>query len=515
MGGGGISKLFRRKVCCLLVLKLDFFYTFVKITINDYNTMKTRINKTSYLIAASIPSLLSATLTAGNNVSKTPNVVYIIADDLGYGDLSCYGQEKFNTPNIDKLAQEGKRFTQCYSGTTVSAPSRASLITGLHTGHTPIRGNKELMPEGQFALPANIPSLISVFKNAGYVTGAFGKWGLGSPGSTGDPNNQGIDDFFGFNCQLLAHNYYADHLWENDKRIALPENDNGAFGTYTQDLIHDKALDFIHKNKDENFFLFLPYILPHAELIVPEDSIIQKFRGMYPEKPYKGVDAGSTFRKGGYCSQTHPRATFAAMVYRLDVYVGQVVAKLKEEGLYDNTMIVFCSDNGPHQEGGADPEFFNGNGIYRGYKRDLYEGGIRVPFIASWPGKIEAGTESDLMCSFWDMMPTFSDILKVKVPAGDGVTILPTLIGKGRQKQHDYLYFEFQEAGGRQAVRQGNWKLIRLNVRKGANSIYELYNLAADPQEKYNVASAHPKQLEKLTQLMLSAHCEDENWPLY
>ena len=477
--------------------------------------MKNVLLASSYAAGLFFPLIAHAANPAVKADAKRPNVIYIIADDLGYGDLSCYGQEKFSTPNIDQLAQEGMRFTQCYSGTTVSAPSRASLITGLHSGHTPIRGNKELAPEGQFALPAGIPSLISVFKNAGYTTGTFGKWGLGSPGSTGDPNNQGVDEFYGFNCQLLAHNYYADHLWENDKRIELPENDNGAYGTYTQDLIHDKALEFIDKNKSDNFFLFLPYILPHAELIVPEDSIIRKFRGVYPEKPHKGLDSGPNFRKGGYCSQNFPRATFAAMVYRLDVYVGQIVQKLKDQGLYDNTLIVFCSDNGPHREGGADPMFFNGNGIYRGYKRDLYEGGIRVPFIASWPGRIAAGTETDLMCSFWDMMPTFSDVIKKKSKGGDGVSILPTLTGKGRQRLHDHLYFEFHEGGGKQALRKDNWKLIRLQVKQGENSIYELYNLSADPQEKHNVAAKHPERVASMKKTMLAEHTPDANWPLY
>lgn len=445
--------------------------------------------------------------------TPTPNVVFIIADDLGYGDLGCYGQNKFPTPNIDKLAQEGLRFTQCYSGTTVSAPSRSCLISGLHSGHTPIRGNKEVEPEGQMSLPANMYSLFSLFKNAGYATGAFGKWGLGAPGTVGDPNNQGIDDFFGYNCQLLAHNYYADHLWENDKRIELPGNYNGGFGVYTQDLIQEKALKFLDNNKDKSFFLFLPYVLPHAELIVPEDSIIQKFRGMYPEKPFKGVDAGPMFRKGGYCSQKEPHATFAAMIYRLDVYVGQVVGKLKELGLYDNTIIVFTSDNGPHREGGADPDFFNSNGGFRGYKRDLYEGGIRVPFIAVCPGMIRPG-ETDFMCSFWDMMPTFAKMTDEKVKTTDGVSLMPLLTGKGKQKAHDYLYFEFQELGGRQAVRKGDWKLVRLNASKGDDAKLELYNLAVDPAEKNNVAVENQGVVEELLAIMTKAHVYDPNWPL-
>lgn len=444
---------------------------------------------------------------------KVPNVVFIIADDLGYGDLSCYGQEKFRTPNIDRLALEGMRFTQCYSGTTVSAPSRASLITGLHSGHTPIRGNKEVEPEGQMSLPADIPSIFTIFKNAGYVTGAFGKWGLGAPGAVGDPNKQGIDDFFGYNCQLLAHNYYADHLWENDKRIELKDNYDGGFGTYTQDLIQDKALEFVDKNKDKPFFLFLPYVLPHAELIVPEDSIIQKFRGKFTETPHKGCDSGPAFRKGGYCSQKEPRATFAAMVYRLDVYVGQVVAKLKENGLYDNTIIVFTSDNGPHREGGADPDFFNSNGVFRGYKRDVYEGGIRVPFIAVWKDGIKEG-QTDFMCSFWDMLPTFTQLTGNKVKETDGVSLMPLLTGKGKQKEHGHFYFEFHEGGGRQAVRKGDWKLVRLKASHGDQSVLELYNLAADASENYNLAAERPEKVKELFDLMQQEHVYDPNWPL-
>lgn len=442
-----------------------------------------------------------------------PNVVFILADDLGYGDLSCFGQEKFQTPNIDRLALNGMRFTQCYSGTTVSAPSRSALITGLHTGHTPVRGNKETKPEGQFPLPENTQTIFKFFQNQGYNTGAYGKWGLGHIGSTGDPNKMGIDDFFGYSCQLLAHNYYPDHLWENEKRIELDDNKNKGTGTYSQDLIHEKALGFLDRQKqDEPFFLYYPAILPHAELIVPEDSIIRKFRGKYPETPYRGDDRG--MRQGEYCSQVYPRATFASMIYRLDVMVGQLVEKLKEKGLYDNTIIVFTSDNGPHQEGGADPEFFNSNGMFRGHKRDLYEGGIRVPMIVSWPGRVEAGTENNFMCSFWDMMPTFKEIVtgkpvKEKI---DGLSIYPTLTGKKGQKEHDYMYFEFQELGGRQAARKGNWKLLHMNIRNKPR--YELYNLASDPQEKHNLINEYPQIAEELKAIMLEAHVEDPNWPL-
>lgn len=451
---------------------------------------------------------------------KKPNVVFILADDLGYGDLSCYGQEKFETPNIDKLAQNGMRFTQCYSGTTVSAPSRSCLMTGTHSGHTAIRGNKELNPEGQFPLPADSHTIFHTFKEAGYTTAAFGKWGLGFIGSTGDPNKQGVDHFYGYNCQLLAHSYYPDHLWDNDKRVDLKDNvlevPYGK-GTYSQDLIHSKALEFLDKQKeDEPFFLFYPTIIPHAELIVPEDSIIKKFRGKYPEKPYKGTEPGSpAFRKGGYCSQFYPHATFAAMIYRLDVYVGQLVQKLKEKGIYDNTIIIFCSDNGPHMEGGADPDFFNSNGMWRGYKRDLYEGGIRVPMIIAWPGHVQPSTETDFMCSFWDVMPTFEEILnpKANLKKRDGISILPLLESRKGQKEHEYLYFEFQELNGRQAVRKGAWKLVHMNIR-GEKPYYELYNLASDPSERHNVLNENPEIVAELKTIMEEAHIEDANWPL-
>ena len=472
--------------------------------------------KDKLIFAGVITSAFSPNLVAKD---VKPNVVFIIADDLGYGDLSSYGQEKFTTPNIDKVASHGIRLTQTYSGTTVSAPSRSSLITGLHSGHTSIRGNREIDPEGQFPIPANTNTIFKMFKEAGYNTGAFGKWGLGFPGSEGDPNRQFIDEFYGYNCQMLAHNYYPSHLWHNDKKIELPENSDGALVTYSQDLIQEETLKFIeNQNSNKPFFLFVPNVLPHAELLVPEDSIIQKFRGKFPETPYKGVDKGHPdFRKGPYCSQEHPRATFAAMVTRFDMYVGQIVQKLKDEGLYDNTLIIITSDNGPHREGGADPDFFNSNSIYRGYKRDLYEGGIRIPFIASWKGMIEPGTSSDFMAAFWDLMPTLAEVAKSKDKsffAGDGISILPTLTNKGKQKVHDYLYFEFQELGGRQAVRKGNWKLIRQNIRKDGG-YYELYNIAFDPSEKWNRIEEEPAIFKDLKSIMEQAHVDDPNWPLY
>lgn len=320
---------------------------------------------------------------------------------------------------------------------------------------------------------------------------------------------------------MLAHSYYPDHLWDNDKRVELKDNTldvQYGKGTYSQDLIHSKALDFLDRmgKSGESFCMWYPTIIPHAELIVPEDSIIKKFRGKYPEKPFHGTEPGNpAFRKGGYCSQFYPHATFAAMVYRLDVYVGQIVQKLKEMGVYDNTIIIFASDNGPHMEGGADPDFFNSNGIWRGYKRDLYEGGIRVPMIISWPGRVQPSTQTDFMCSFWDVMPTFREILnpKAKNQQMDGVSLLPLLENRKGQKEHEYLYFEFQEMNGRQAVRKGPWKLVHMNVR-GKNPYYELYNLNSDPSERHNMLNQYPEKVTELKAIMQSSHIRNPNFPL-
>lgn len=458
---------------------------------------------------------LSLAAISGLQAQQKPNVVFILADDLGYGDLGCFGQKKFDTPHIDRLALNGMRCTQTYAGCTVSAPSRSSLLTGLHTGHTPIRGNREMQPEGQFPLPKNTYTLFHLFKDAGYTTGAFGKWGLGQPGSTGDPNNQGVDEFFGYNCQLLAHNYYPSHLWHNQQKIEFLDNDHGQFGTYSQDLIQEYALKFIENNKNNPFFLYVPMVLPHAELLVPEDSLIQQFRAKFPDTPHKGVDDGPGFRKGGYASQEHPRAAYAAMVARLDAHVGQIIEKLKEQGIYDNTLIVFTSDNGPHREGGNDPDFFNSNGMYRGYKRDLYEGGIRVPTVVSWENRIPAGAETHFAFAFWDYLPTFSEILDKNAPENiDGISVLPTLLAKGEQKQRDYFYFEFLEMGGRQVVIRDNWKLLHLNIRS-QKPVYELYNIASDPSEKHNVISLYPEKADELKKIMKSARVEDGNWKLF
>ena len=477
-----------------------------------------------------------ALLTAGGALAgcaqkqeaPRPNVVFILADDLGWGDLGCYGQQLIETPNIDALARAGVRFTQCYSGTAVSAPSRSCLLTGTHSGHTAIRGNlpakgRPGIPEGQQELPAGSRTIFHDFREAGYRTGAFGKWGLGYITTEGNPAAQGVDEFFGYNCQTLAHSYYPDHLWENDTKILLednvPEIPYGQ-GTYSADLIHQKSLEFMEKAVADGkpFFMWYPTTIPHAELIVPEDEIIQKYRAKFPEEtPWAGQDQGHPrFRIGGYGSCAEPHATFAAMVTRLDKYVGELVAKLKELGVYDNTIILFASDNGPHQEGGADPDFFNSNGPWRGYKRDLYEGGVRVPMIVSWPGHIAPGTDSDFMCTFWDMMPTFRTVLdhNAQVADMDGISLLPLLEGRPKdQTEHDFLYFEFAERNS-QAARIGPWKLVRLGINSESDH-YELYNLDEDPAEEHDVIADHPDQVEALKAVLAREHVPNHIFPLF
>lgn len=450
--------------------------------------------------------LLMSNLIFPAQAQTKPNIIYILADDLGYGDLSCYGQRKFKTPNIDRLAQEGMRFTNHYSGSPVCAPSRSALMTGLHTGHTPVRGNKEVRPEGQWPLPSTSYTLFEMVKSAGYVTGAFGKWGLGYPGSEGDPNNQGVDSFYGYNCQRLAHNYFPEYLRDNQKKVILDGNTDTLKGDYAPEKIHQKAMQFLIDNKDTTFFLYYPMVIPHAELVAPE-LYMAKYTGKFlPEKSFKGVDQGDQFRKGPYGSQAEGHAAFAAMINLLDDQVGEIISKIQELGIDENTLIIFSSDNGPHQEGGADPEFFDSNGILRGFKRDLYEGGMRVPMIARWKGRIKPGTVSNHISAFWDVMPTVADLLEIKIKDKiDGISFLPTLMGKTRdQKQHDYLYWEFHELNGRLALRKGDWKLVQYNVSKSPAGSFELYNLKNDPAENTDLALKHPDKVAALKKIMLS-----------
>ncbi|HET8737888.1 MAG TPA: arylsulfatase [Pricia sp.] len=453
----------------------------------------------------------TASQQATDSTAK-PNIIYILADDLGYGDLSCYGQQKFNTPNIDSLAAQGMLFTQHYSGSTVCAPSRSALMTGMHTGHTVVRGNKEIQPEGQYPIPDGTYTLAEVLKKAGYATGAFGKWGLGYPGSEGNPLNQGFDTFYGYNCQRMGHNYYPYHLWSNNDSIVLSENAMGDRGVYAPNLIHQQTLAFIDENKDRPFFLYVPSIIPHAELAAPE-TFMAEHRGEYPpEKAYDGVDAGPDFNLGPYRSQKETHAAFGAMIDLLDTQVGEIVRRIDSLGLTDKTIIVFTSDNGPHQEGGADPEYFNSNGPLKGFKRDLYEGGIRVPMIVKWPGKIKPGSETGHISAFWDVMPTFSKIAGVEIPDNiDGISFLPTLLGEDeKQNDHEYLYWEFHEKGGRQAVRKGKWKAVKYQVFEKPEAPLELYNLEKDIGEANNVAASHPEVVAEMQKIIDTARTPSE-----
>lgn len=446
------------------------------------------------------------------SATPRPNIVYILADDMGYGDLSCYGQKRFKTPNLDRMAREGMLFTQHYAGCTVCAPSRCSLMTGLTTGHTAIRGNKGWKPEGDWPMPAASFTVAEMLKSVGYTTGCFGKWGLGFIGTEGDPNNQGFDQFYGFNSQTLAHNYFPDHLWENQTKIVLARNSGDKFEEYAPELIHKHALQFIENNRARPFFLYYASTIPHAELMLPEKNM-KEFRGKFlPEKSYKGHDPGQKgFREGPYGSQPEVHAAFAAMVTLLDKQVGELLEKLKELGLDKNTIVIFSSDNGPHIEGGADPEYFDSNGPLRGYKRDLYEGGIREPMIVRWPGSVPADTKSDHVSAFWDVMPTLAAITGAKTPANiDGISFLPTLLAQKDQLKHEYMYWEFHELGGRQAVRKGNWKLVRYQVLDAIKTTTELYDLSSDLGENTNVAAEHPEIVSELSEIMKEARKPSE-----
>ncbi|MDR1865448.1 MAG: arylsulfatase [Bacteroidales bacterium] len=462
-----------------------------------WNNGKIKIQTISPLVAAGMYSLTVVAHQPSGRRDR-PNIIFILADDLGYGDLGCYGQQHVKTPHIDRLAREGMRFTQHYAGCTVSAPSRSSLVTGLHTGHTPIRGNKGAFG-GDYPLPAESHTIGEMLKSAGYATGCFGKWGLGAPATEGAPHRQGFDAFFGFNSQRLAHNYYPYYLWNGQDTVWLDGNKGKGKGQYAQDLIHQHATDFIRMHRNEPFFACLTYIIPHAELVNPDDSIAALYRGKFPETPYRGTDDGPAYKEGGYGSTSHPRADFAAMVTRLDAYVGDIYRLLKELGIDNNTVIFFSSDNGPHEEGGADPDFFNSSGPLRGVKRDLYEGGIRVPLIAWYPPGIAAASVSDHISAFWDMMPTFAELAGTKTPKNiDGISFVPTLFGKSGQKQHDFLYWEFHERGGRIAARKGKWKAVWLNVGNPEKTAVELYDLSKDMHEDHNVAAQYPDVLAEM-----------------
>ena len=450
-----------------------------------------------------------------NAQTKKPNIVFIMADDLGIGDIGAYGQTIIQTPNLDLLAKQGAKFAQFYAGTSVCAPSRASLMTGKHTGHSYVRGNKEIDPEGQEPLADSIRTFAMDLQQNGYVTGAFGKWGLGMVGTSGDPNLKGFDTFYGYNCQRQSHRYYPTHLWHNNKCIILEGNDLTKKVHYAPTLIQQQTLKFIDDNKNKPFFLFVPTVLPHAELAGPEDEYFKIYENAFKETPHKGEDYGDQATLGGYASVDKPRATFAAMVTRMDAYVGQIIKKLDELGLRENTIIIFTSDNGAHREGGADPDFFNSTAGFKGIKRSLYEGGIRTPFIVNWTNNIAPNQEIKHIGTFWDVYNTLLELAKIRpVNKNDGISFLPTLIKNKKQKKHQYLYWEFHEDGGRQAVLSKGWKLIKQKVKSPKDSYYELYNIDKDPLEKNNLASSNPKKIKQLSKLIDEAHIESDIYPL-
>ncbi len=434
-----------------------------------------------------------------------PNVIYIMADDLGIGDLGCYGQKFIKTPAIDQLAKEGVRFAQHYVGAPVCGPSRASLITGKHTGHANVRGNA-LTPKSQgeeFDKPLAKGEITigEIMKQKNYATACIGKWGMGGPNSEGSPNKQGFDYFFGFLNQASAHKHFPEFLFENDRRVSLHKK------VYSQDIFEEKVLDFIDKNAQQPFFIYFVPTLPHAELIVP-DSNTNAYNGMFPEKPFIGDPTGV-----GWASQPKPVATYAAMVARLDKSVERILALLKEKGIDKNTIVIFTSDNGVHDRSNYNPDIMDSNGPFKGIKRDMYEGGIRTPYIVRWPQKIKPGTASYHVSAFYDFLPTLCDLIGVKVPGNsDGISFLPTLTGEGIQKKHDFLYWELHEFGGLQAVLKDNWKLIRFNADKKEYR-YELYNISQDPGEQLNVVAQYPDKVKSLIQLMDRAHIKNKRYP--
>ena len=459
---------------------------------------------TALLVVAAV-ALISDTAVGRQQKPARPNILLIQADDLGYGDLSAYGQSRFSTPSLDRLAREGIRFTQYYAGSTVCAPSRTTLMTGMHTGHAWIRGN------GDIPLRPEDVTIAEVLRDAGYRTAVIGKWGLGSPGSTGMPDRQGFDHAFGFLDHRHAHRQYTDHLWRNGARAPIDlERD------YVNDLFTQETAAFIRQSDPRPFFVYLNYTVPHAELRAPEDSMAAH-RGQFPEKPFENqkADARPTGASPelptlGYRSQPTPYAAFAAMITRMDRDIGTLAELLRARGIARNTLVLFVSDNGPHQEGGANPVFFKSSGLLRGIKRDLYEGGIRVPMIASWPGTIPAGRVSNHPWAHWDMLPTLGDIAMAKSPSGlDGLSMARALRGES-QRPHDFLYWEFHERGFQQAVRMGEWKAVRLKK----DAPLELYNLPSDPGEQRNIAADNPKIVARIEAYLKTARTESERWPI-
>lgn len=452
-------------------------------------------------------------------VDDKPNIVFVLCDDLGIGDLGCYGQQKLETPNIDAIAANGIKFNNHYSGSTVCAPSRSSLMTGQHTGHTYVRGNSSSLGKnirrpkfGQYPFPANITTLPKLLKEAGYITGMFGKWGLGAADNSGATNRQGFDEFFGYYCQGRAHSYYPAYLWKNSERVKLDGN------TYSHDLIWNEGEHFIREQAEsaKPFFAYLSIAVPHASMSAPQ-NLHQKWCEIYPEfnetiGKYGGRDMGKDR------ATVNPIAGFAAMMENLDNQVGELVAELKSLGIYENTMLVFTSDNGAHKEGGHKPQFWNSSGPFQGYKRALYEGGIHVPLLVSWPSRIAKGQETDNITAFWDWLPTLCEVAGATIPEQtqiDGISMVPLLTGNSQQQQkHEFLYWEFTEGVPRKALREGKWKLILSFDADGITvTKTELFDLEKDQGEQNNLATTYPKKARGLLALIDSSHSPSDLYP--
>ena len=499
------------------------------------------LNKPNLLLALAATPLAIQTQAAK---PQKPNIIYIMCDDMGYGDLGCYGQPYISTPRIDSMAGEGMRFTQAYAGSPVSAPSRASFMTGQHSGHCEVRGNKEYWRNvpmvsygdnqdfsvvGQHPYDPGHIILPELMKKQGYTTGMFGKWAGGYEGSPSVPETRGIDEFYGYICQFQAHLYYPNFLNRYSPRlgdtatvrVVMDQNiQHPMYGPeyrkraqYSADMIHQEAMAWLDRQDGKQpFFGIFTYTLPHAELYQPEDSILNGYKEKFAEDKNWGGNEGSR-----YNATTHTHAQFAAMITRLDAYVGDVLDKLKEKGLDKNTIVIFTSDNGPHEEGGADPTFFGRDGKLRGLKRQIHEGGIRVPFIVRWPGKVKAGTTQDMPVVFYDLMPTFAEIAGVKnfpeayrnpekeIDYFDGISFLPAMLGKKQKKQHDFLYWEFAETD-QMGVRQGPWKLI---VKRG---VPHLYNLDNDIHEDNDIAEQNPEKVSELVNIALREHTPSKHF---
>ncbi|SFO05025.1 arylsulfatase [Algoriphagus ornithinivorans] len=491
------------------------------------------MNKLSFILIV----LFSLACNSKETHLSKPNIVLILADDLGYGEVGYNGQEIIQTPQIDQLAAEGKIFTNFYTAAPVCAPARCMLLTGLHSGHAYIRGNDEWRErgevwdyakaandpnlEGQRPLPSGTLTIAKILQQNGYQTGIVGKWGLGAPLSEGIPTNLGFDYFYGYNCQRQAHNLYPPHLWENETKILLNNQlvvpstkldsladpmDPSSYKRFQQtdyapDLMHEKALAFIENNKDQPFFLYYASPLPHLPLQVPSENMEDYQKVIGDEQYYDGSK--------GYFPNRYPRATYAAMISLLDKQVGEIRAKLEDLGLSENTLIIVTSDNGPTYTGGVDFDYFkssdpfsNGYGRTKGF---VYEGGIRVPMLVNWPGKIKSGTVTDHVSALYDLLPTICELIGAKIPVDtDGKSFLSTLLGK-RQEPHKYLYWEFPEYGGQQAVRMGKWKAVRQNLKEGKIQT-ELFDLEADPKELHDLASQFPEIVSKMEEIMKKEH---------